>query len=147
MKHSVRLVTLILIFLSTMNALAYPARKIREGFKEFKIVYGGVAFSVDPRTELYQAVVLASGMPVTNYVDIDYKVKVDINISKYKLHPLFSFAERNLKTGRLFKYIDDPIWFLLHLTNNFEWRKDVTYEKRKDIYIDSFRYYLKKYNL
>lgn len=117
----------------------------RERFKEFKSVYGGIAFSVDPRIELYQAVVLASGMPVTNYVDIDYKVKVDQQMSKYKNHPLFGFSARQLKTNNLFKYIDAPITFLLHLDNNFDWRTDVTYELRNDVAIDSFRRYLKQF--
>jgi hypothetical protein len=145
MKCSVRLLYSILFFLSTISALAHPSPKARETFKEFKSVYGGVQFSVDPRIELYQAVVLGSGIPLTNYVDIDYKTKVDKHISKYKSHPLFSFSERHLKNGRLFKYIDDPIWFLLHHTKNFEWRTDVTYDKRNDIYIDSFRLYLKRF--
>lgn len=145
MKHSLKLVLLIPFFLNTMSAFAHPTKKSKESFKEFKSRYGGVDFSVDLRIELYQAVVLGSGMPVTNYVDIDYKLKVDKEVSKYKNHPLFSFAERNLKTGKIFTYIDAPIRFLLHLTNDFEWRKDVTYPDKSNIYIDSFRYYLKKF--
>jgi hypothetical protein len=138
-----KLILITLFSSCCLQALAYPGP--RERFKEFKHMYGGVAFSVDPRIELYQAVVLASGMPVTNYVDIDYKLKVDKQMAKYKNHPLFRFSEQHLKRNNIFKYIDAPITFLLHLDNNFEWRKDVTYEFRNDATIDSFRHYLRQF--
>lgn len=132
-----------MMFSLTFYVQAFSQPGPREKFVACKLEYGGVTFSVDPRIELYQAVVLASGMPVTNYVDIDYKVKVDQEMSKYKDHPLFSYAARNLKTGRLFNTIDGPIWFLLHLTNKFEWRTDLAYERRNDL--DSFRLCMKKF--
>lgn len=143
MNYFRKLMPMICCLAFSLQAFSNPGP--RERFKSFRLEYGGVAFSVDPRIELYQAVVLASGMPLTNYVDIDYKVKVDQEMSKYKAHPLFSFSQRQLKTGNLFNTIDGPIWFLLHLTNNFEWRTDLTYERRNDTRIDSFRLLLKQF--
>jgi hypothetical protein len=98
-------------------------------------------FSVDPRIELYHAVVLGIGLPMISPVDIDYKQTVAKEMAKYKSHPLFTFAERNLKHGKVFNAIDAPIWFLLHLTNDFEWRKELAYPDQSNVYIDSFRYH------
>ncbi|MCK7556508.1 DUF4932 domain-containing protein [Chitinophaga sedimenti] len=136
---------LLTTFFSLFVINTFAASAPRERFKVFRFEYGGVAFSVDPRIELYQAVVLASGMQVTNYVDIDYKVRVDQQMAKYKTHPLFDFTARHLKRNNIFKYIDAPITFLLHLDNNFEWRTDVNYELRNDPKIDSFRLCLKRF--
>ncbi|WP_276482633.1 DUF4932 domain-containing protein [Paraflavitalea pollutisoli] len=137
-----KLLPVLLCLVTGSAALAHPAPK--PAFKSFKFEYGGVNFSVDPRIELYQAVVLASGVPLTNYIDIDYKTKVDLYMEKHKNHPLLQFSKRHLHNG-LFGYIDAPIWFLLHLDNNFDWRKDLTYDQAKDKKIDSFRTYLKQF--
>lgn len=146
MKQSLKSVLLILFFLGTMNAFAHPAQKSKEAFKEFKSTYGGVVFSVDPRIELFHAVELGSGMTQINPIEIDYKQKVDKEVSKYKNHPLFSFIKRNSIYDKLFNNsIDAPIWFLLNLTKDFEWRKDVTYADRNNLLLDSFRYYLKRF--
>jgi hypothetical protein len=143
MRYYRKLMSMMFCWAFCIQAFSHPGP--REKFAVCKLEYGGVALSVDPRIELYQAVVLASGMPLTNYVDIDYKVKVDREMLKYKDHPLLGYAQRNLKTGRLFNTIDGPIWFLLHLTDKFEWRTDLVYERRNDRAIDSFRLCMKKF--
>lgn len=146
MKHFLKSVLLILVFLGTLSAFAHPAQNSNETFKEFKSTYGGVVFSVDPRIELFHAVELGSGTPQINPIEIDYKQKVDKEVSKYKNHPLFSFIKRNTIYNKLFNNsIDAPIWFLLNLTKDFEWRKDVTYADRNNLLLDSFRYYLKRF--
>lgn len=142
MYHFRKLLPLFIALAGCLAAIAGPAPK--DKFKSFKFEYGGVNFSVDPRIELYQAVVLASGVPLTNYIDVDYKEKVDQYMEKHKNHPLLQFSKRHLHNG-LFGYIDAPIWFLLHLDNNFNWRTDLTYELRDNAKIDSFRTYLKQF--
>ncbi len=145
MRFFFKIVLPSLFICTTLGVLGNPGNRNKETFKTFATTYGGVVFSIDPRIELYHAVVLGIGMPMINYVDIDYKQKVDKQVAKYKSHPLFTFAERNLKFGKVFNAIDAPIWFLLHLTNDFKWRKDVTYFDRENLYIDSFRLYLQKF--
>jgi hypothetical protein len=145
MKHFFKPALLAAFLFCTFIAFARSEKKSKESFKEFKSTYGGVVFSVDPRIELYHAVVLGIGLPMISPVDIDYKQTVAKEMAKYKSHPLFTFAERNLKHGKVFNAIDAPIWFLLHLTNDFEWRKELAYPDQSNVYIDSFRYHLKKF--
>jgi hypothetical protein len=145
MKYFIKLSLLTAFSISTFFVFAQSTQKTKQPFKDFRSTYGDVIFSVDPRIELYHAVLLAAGIPMVNHVDIDYKQKVHREISKNRNHPLFAFMQRNLSSGKVFTSIDEPIRFLLHLTPGFEWRKDMTYPDKQNIYIDSFRYYLKRF--
>ena len=145
MNFFLKTVLLSSLICTTLGVFGSPDKKGKETFKEIKSTYGGVVFSVDPRFELYNAVVLGNGIPMISPVDIDYKQKVAKEMAKYKSHPLYSFMKRNFNSGKVFNAIDAPPPFLLHLTNDFKWRKDVTYFDRNNVYIDSFRYLLKKF--
>lgn len=112
-------------------------------FGEFKIELNDVNFSIDPRIELFHAVELAAGIPLINHIELDYKQNIEKHFKPYQNHPIFSFLHRNAPSGKLFNSIDAPIWFLLHLTNDFEWRKDILYPDANNPYVDSLRMYLK----
>jgi hypothetical protein len=116
MKYFINLALLTAFSISTFFAFAQSTQKTKQPFKDFRSTYGDVIFSVDPRIELYHAVLLAAGIPMVNHVDIDYKQKVHREISKHRNHPLFAFMQRNLSSGKVFTSIDEPIRFLLHLT-------------------------------
>lgn len=143
MKQVIKHLFLQIIVCAYFQSYASTVHRKTEKFKEFKTELNDVKFSVDPRVELYHAVELVAGIPLINYIELDYKEKIEANFAPYKGHPVFSFIQRHAQSGKLFTTIDEPMWFLIHLTNDFEWRKDITYPDAKNPYIDSLRMHLK----
>jgi hypothetical protein len=64
MKYFQKLLLVGLLVFNTTLIYGNPVEKSKESFKEFKSTYGGVVFSVDPRIELYHAVVLGIAVKV-----------------------------------------------------------------------------------
>jgi len=140
-----KLILLFLLALTSSTALA-DSTIPKEKFKPSKIVLNGVNFTVDPRIELFHTIEVLSGVTLVNYIDLDYKQKMMTNFAPFKDHTLFSFLNQNPLYGKLFTTIDGPIWFLIHLDNDFEWRKDLPQEKRNPS-IDSLRLLMKDFSL
>lgn len=147
MKQVIKHLFLQIVVCAYFQSYANASYSKPEKFKEFNTELNDVKFSVDPRVELYHAVELIAGIPLINHIELDYKQKIETNFAPYKNHPAFSFMQRHSRSGKLFTTIDEPMWFLLHLTNEFEWRQDVTYENAKNPYIDSLRVHLKDLSL
>jgi len=147
MKQVITHLFLQIIVCAYIQSYAAAHSSKTEKFKEFKIEVKEVKFSVDPRVELYHAVEMVAGIPLINYIDLDYKQKIVMNFAPYQNHPAFSFMKRHSNSGKLFTTIDEPLWFLLHLTNDFEWRKDITYYNAQNPYMDSLRIHLKDLSL
>ncbi|WP_276088192.1 DUF4932 domain-containing protein [Pedobacter sp. JY14-1] len=118
---------------------------IRKKFKACKIELNGVNFTVDPRIELFHTIEVISGIPLVNFIGLDYKEKIQANFAPFKDHPLFAFLKQNPVYGKLFKTIDAPIWFLIHLDNDLEWRKDVPYSEKENPKLDSLRLMMKDF--
>lgn len=115
----------------------------KPSFNEYSTDIKGVRFSVDPRIEFFHAIELVAGIPLINHINIDYKQKINAHFQSFKNHRVFSYILENAPKGNLFNSIDGPIWFLLHLTNDFEWRNDIECPDAQNPYIDSLRIYLK----
>jgi hypothetical protein len=147
MKQVIKHLFLQIVVCAYFQSYANANYSKKEKFKEFKNELNDVKFSIDPRVELYHAVELIAGIPLVNHIELDYKQKIETNFAPCKNHPVFSFMQRHSRSGKLFTTIDEPLWFLLHLTNEFEWRKDVTYDNSKNPYIDSLRIHLKDLSL
>ncbi|PIQ20234.1 MAG: DUF4932 domain-containing protein [Cytophagales bacterium CG18_big_fil_WC_8_21_14_2_50_42_9] len=143
MKQILKLLLLLICLGFSYLAPANINRLKPDKFKEFKTEINDVKFSIDPRIELFHAVELAAGIPLVNPIELDYKQKIENHFAPYKSHPVFSFLNRNALYGKIFTSIDAPIWFLLHLTNDFDWRKDITYSDAQNLYLDSLRIHLK----
>ena len=114
-------------------------------FTDCRMVVNGVNFTVNPLIELYHTVEVISGTPLVNFIELDYKQKIITNFAPYKSHPLFAYLQRNALYGKLFDSIDAPIWAMLHMTNNFEWRKDIDVPEAKNPALDSLRILLKDF--
>jgi hypothetical protein len=117
----------------------------KESFQDCRVILNGVNFSVDPRIELFHTVEVISGIPLVNFIDLDYKQKILSKFATHKNHPLFAYLKHNNLYGKLFDSIDAPIWAMLHLTNDLEWRKDIDVPEAKSSGIDSLRILMKDF--
>jgi hypothetical protein len=114
-------------------------------FQDCRLVVNGVNFSVDPRIELFHTIEVLGGIPLVNFIDLDYKQKILTNFATHKRHPLFAYLKQNDLYGKLFDSIDAPIWAMLHLTDDLEWRKDITVPEAENSGIDSLRILMKDF--
>lgn len=145
MQKKILELTLILC-LGLINFKGYTrTTSSKQKFQVCRLVLNDVNFCVDPRIELFHTVKVLSGIPLVNFIDLDYKQKILNNFSAYKDHPLFGYLKRNSLYGKVFDSIDAPIWAMLHLTNEFEWRKDVDVPEARDSGIDSLRVLMKDF--
>jgi hypothetical protein len=117
----------------------------KKNFKECRLVLNGVSFSVDPRIELFHTIEVLGGIPLVNFIELDYKQKILTSFAKHKDHPLFAYLKRNNLYGKLFDSIDAPIWAMLHMNNDLEWRKDIDVPEAKNPGIDSLRLLMKDF--
>lgn len=115
------------------------------GFIECRKIVNGVNFSVDPRIELFHTIEVISGMPLVNYIDLDYKQKIAARFENFRNHPLFEFIRHRPIYGKIFRSIDAPISFLLHLNNELEWRKDIGLQDVRTGTLDSLRMLMKDF--
>ena len=120
-----------------------PSETIR--FQIFRTHIKGISYSVDPRIELLQTVMLLAGNPQINSVGIDYKLAIVNQFAAYGQHPLINFIQTYAPQGKLFSSIDAPIWYMLHLTPELEWRKDLINPYEKQPLLDSLRVLLKAF--
>ncbi|WP_288879078.1 DUF4932 domain-containing protein [Pedobacter panaciterrae] len=114
-------------------------------FRKNTIVLNEVNFSVDPRIELFHTMEVLAGVPVTNFIDLDYKQKMAAAFTLYKDHQLFAYLSKNPLYGKLFTTIDGPIWFMLHMTQELDWRKDIEVSEKKNPALDSLRILMKDF--
>ena len=114
-------------------------------FQIFRTQTKGISFSIDPRIELLQTVMLLAGNPQINPVDLDYKLAIARRFAAYRQHPLFGFIKKYGPEGKLFTSIDAPIWYTMHLTPDLEWRRDVGNSFRKEPLLDSLRILLRAF--
>lgn len=143
-KITVTFLCLVLIsFVSQAAFCAAPGAK----YKENKLVLNGVNFSVDPRIELFHTVEVLAGVPITNFIELDYKQKMVERLSPFKTHPLFTYLRRNPLYGKLFTTIDGPIWFMLHMTPELDWRKDIPVPEQQNAGLDSLRVLMKDFSV
>jgi len=147
MKKISYVLTVIAIFLLSAPAAFSQSQEGNTKYKEFKIVLNDVNFTVDPRIELYHTIEVVSGMPLVNYIELDYKQKITAYFAPFQQHPLFSYLNRHPLYGKLFNSIDAPMPFLLHLTNDLEWRRDVDFAGQQNPALDSLRLLMKDFAL
>lgn len=140
--YSVITVTTLIFCTPCVFAESLPAK---DKYKECKIVLNGVNFSIDPRIELFHTVEVIQGVPLVNFIELDYKQKIAVYFQPFKTHPLFGFLARNEMYGKLFTAIDAPILMMLHLTCDLEWRKDVEVPEAKHSALDSLRVLMKDF--
>ncbi|ADB42925.1 DUF4932 domain-containing protein [Spirosoma linguale] len=126
-----------LAFSSTTNPTGH--------FQVFQTQIKGVTYSVDPRIELFQTVMLLAGNPQINGADLDYKLLIATYFEPYQQHALFGFIKKYAPQGKLFTTIDGPIWFMLHLTPQLEWRKDLPNPYHQQPLLDSLRILVKQF--
>lgn len=100
---------------------------------------------MDPRIELFHTIEVLGGTPLVNFIELDYKQKILTSFAKHKNHPLFAYLKHSNLYGKLFDSIDAPIWAMLHLTNDLEWRKDIDVPEAKNSAIDSLRILMKDF--
>lgn len=117
----------------------------RPTFQDCRQVLNGVNFSVDPRIELFHTMEVLSGIPLVNFIETDYKQKILANFAAHKNHPLFDYLKRNDLYGKIFNSIDAPIWAMLHMTDNLEWRKDIPVPEAENPMQDSLRILMKDF--
>jgi len=144
-KHFLELL-FVLIFIINPYSVFAEYTGVKEKFKECKIELNGVNFTVDPRIELFHTIEVMNGIPLVNFIGLDYKEKIIENFAPFQNHPLFDFLKQNPIYGKLFKSIDAPMWFLIHLNNDFEWRKDVPVSERQNRTLDSLRSLMKDFS-
>lgn len=116
------------------------------GYEIPRIELKGVNFTVDPRIELFHTIEVLQGIPLVNFIDLDYKSKIQSHFEQYKNHPVFKYLDRNPMYGAVFHTIDAPITFLLQLTNEFEWRKDIDFAVAITPQLDSLRMMMKDFS-
>ncbi|HKG05021.1 MAG TPA: DUF4932 domain-containing protein [Pedobacter sp.] len=140
-----RLTFFVAMLLSLINTPAF-SRTVVPKFRESKIVLNDIHFSVDPRIELFHTMEVLAGIPLTNFIDLDYKQKMERTFAPFRGHALFGYLARNPLYGRLFNSIDGPIWFMLHMTPELEWRKDIDVPEMKNGALDSLRLLMKDFS-
>ncbi|TDS14961.1 DUF4932 domain-containing protein [Sphingobacterium paludis] len=99
----------------------------------------GVRFTIDPRIELFHTLEVLQGIPLVNFVEIEYKQHILSYFKTYKNLAIFDYLSKNPMYGGIFSTIDGPIWFLLHLTEDLEWRDDIPDFETFDPKVDSLR--------
>lgn len=144
MQRSFSLLLSIILGCGVSLVSAQPIKQ-NAGYQDLRIVVEGVDFRVDPRIELFHTIEVLNGTPLINFIELDYKQQIIDNFAAYKGHPLFAFLRRNDLYGKLFHSIDAPIWTLLHLTQDLEWRKDIPVPEAKNPALDSLRVLLKDF--
>ncbi|MCX2480247.1 DUF4932 domain-containing protein [Pedobacter sp. MC2016-15] len=142
MRSTLSLLSLILCL--SLSALA-GFSQTPTTFQSYQVEVKGVNFSVDPRIEFFHTVEVLSGLPLVNFIELDYKQDILIKLAPYKNHPLFAYLKRNSLYGKLFNSIDAPIWTMLHMTEDLEWRKDIPVAEAKDPGLDSLRLLMKDF--
>jgi hypothetical protein len=137
-------ITLVACFSFATTVNARPSAN-NPKFTNCKIVLNGVNFTVDPRVELFHTMEVLSGINLVNYIDLDYKQKMIAYFEPYKDHQLFAYLKKNPLYPKFFgNMIDSPFWFLIHLNNNFDWRKDIPYKEQTPA-LDSLRMLMKDF--
>ncbi|RAJ30316.1 DUF4932 domain-containing protein [Pedobacter cryoconitis] len=148
MKIACSILLFSVIVLFSSSPVFSQNRTTNEKFKECKVVLNGVNFTVDPRIELFHTIEVLQGIPLVNSIELDYKEKIAANFKPFKQHALFAYLDRNPMYEKLFgNKIEGPIWFMLHLTNDFDWRKDVSSPDEKNPQLDSLRILLKDFSM
>ncbi|MHA4893779.1 DUF4932 domain-containing protein [Pedobacter sp. PWIIR3] len=121
------------------------AKRVKEKFRAYKIVMNGVNFTVDPRIELFHTMEVMSGIPLVNFIELDYKGKIASRFAPFQQHALFNYVKEKGLYGGLFNSIDAPMWFMLHMTNDLEWRADIDVPEAKVPALDSLRLLMKDF--
>jgi len=134
------------VLLSFVSPAAFCSA-VAPKFRESKIVLSGVNFSVDPRIELFHTMEVLAGVPLTNFIDLDYKQKMAAAFAPFKEHRLFAYLAKNPLYGKLFNTIDGPIWFMIHMTPELDWRKDIEVPEMQNGALDSLRILMKDFSL
>ena len=97
MKKSIQFL-LVLTTLLFHLSIAYSKEVNYEiHYKVFNTNINGINFSVDPRIELFQSVMLLAGNPLINTADLDYKVAIFNRFAPYRQHPLFGFIKNMVR--------------------------------------------------
>jgi hypothetical protein len=145
MKPILAILLAVIIFISCSHPAFTQSRVNKQKYTDCKIVLNGVNFVVDPRIELFHTMEVLNGIPLVNYIDLDYKQKIISYFQPYKDHPLFDYLNKNPLYAKLFgNMIDRPAWFLIHLNNEFDWREDVTFPEKTPA-LDSLRVLMKDF--
>lgn len=137
---------LIASLLPVLFLLIHEPANGKTGYKIPRIELKGVHFTVDPRIELFHTIEVLQGIPLVNFIDLDYKSKIQSRFEQYKDHPVFEYLRRKPMYGAVFQTIDAPITFLLQLTNEFEWRKDIDFPVAITPQLDSLRILMKDFS-
>ncbi|WP_419699792.1 DUF4932 domain-containing protein [Mucilaginibacter sp. NFX135] len=145
MRSTLRILSFIFCLCLFAPASFSSTKTGKTTFQDYRVIVKGVNFTVDPRIELFHTVELLSGMPLVNFIELDYKQRILNNFAVHKKHPLFAFLKRNDLYGKIFNSIDAPIWAMLHMSNNLEWRKDIPVPEAKNPLLDSLRLLMKDF--
>lgn len=90
---------------------------------------------------------LVAGNPEVNSVDLDYKLTIINRFGEYKNHPVIQFIRKYGPQGKLFTSIDAPIWYMLSVTPELDWRPDMPNPYEKEPLLDSLRLLTRKFAL
>jgi len=112
--------TAILIFL-----LSYFNVIKAEEIKPYQVKVNGITFSIDPRIELFNIIAMQAGHNGMTLSNIPYKQECLDYFSKYKN---LEAPKLLMKTWQKGWAIDDPMFFLLYLDYNFNFKEGLDTE-------------------
>ena len=107
----------------------------------------GINYLIDTRIELWNVIMLVAGNPEINHVDLNYKLEIVNRFGKYKHHPVIQFIRKYGPQGKLFTSIDAPVWYMLSVTPDLNWRRDMSNPYEKEPLMDSLRLLVRKFSL
>ncbi len=113
MKNLFKIVILLLFCANTINARA-------KEINTYKKEVNGITFTIDPRIELYNIIAMQAGHHGMTKSNISYKQECLDYFSKYKDLEAPKLLIQTWKNGW---GVDDPMFFMLRLDNNFDLTK------------------------
>lgn len=105
--------TAMLFFFNTFQIQA-------NSFRKYEATVNGITFKVDPRIELFNTVAMLFGHNGMTLSNISYKQETLTYFTLYKKHPVVDSLLNSFKHGW---YVDDPIFFMLCLDEQFNLRE------------------------
>lgn len=114
MKKIVQVIAISLLF-NSLNSKAQPV-------ESYHNTINGVTFTIDPRFELFNIIAMQSGHPMITTSNIPYKTDCFDYFSKFKTLNTADILYETVQKGWS---IDDPMFFLLYLDNEFNLSSDL----------------------
>lgn len=99
-----------------------------DSFRAFETNVNGITYRIDPRIELFNVVCMQFGHSGMTPSNIPYKQEILAHFSAFRNHPAVDFMLNTWKNGW---GVDDPIFFLLCLDNDFHLMEGLTPDQIK----------------